>query len=105
MPLEEVVEGALVAHINRTDVVTHEDTDVFVGYLLTGHPGRVTDPMEGQHVLVAWYGLEDEDVSQVVGWGSVGGRLSLAALAPQEYNRRCAVIDQRGLDAQDAFEG
>lgn len=75
-----------------------EDEDVLdwgqlpvVGVLWRGHPGRVHELHDGMHVLVAWFGLEDADVSQVVGYApDHAGELylGLAGISEAEYSHR-----------------
>jgi hypothetical protein len=66
----------------------------FVGYLRTGHPGVITHLNNGKHILVSWYWLEAEDVSEAVGFGL---DLEQYVIEPPEYHRRCARINAEGL--------
>lgn len=87
----ELVVGLPVAFLGSDEEVLDWGGPAIVGVLRHGHPGRVTDVGHGLHVIVSWVGLEDADVSQVVGFccDDEGRQLKgLARLSEEEYRQR-----------------
>lgn len=87
--------GLPVAFLGSDQEVLDWGCPVRVGVLRYGHPGRVTDVGHGLHVLVSWVGLEDADVSQVVGFccDDDGHQLpGLAQLSEEDYRQRTAAL-------------
>lgn len=88
---DELAVGLTVAFLGSDEEVLDWGVAPPVGVLRHGHPGRVTDVGDGLHVIVLWVGLEDADVSQVVGWCCDDDGLlvpGLAQLSQDEYRRR-----------------
>ena len=64
--------------------------------LYSGHPGVITDPPP-QHILVDWFGLEDDVWSFAFGFTAMGTDLpivGLTAIGEDEYSARCKAIEQ-----------
>jgi hypothetical protein len=64
---DELAIGLAVEYLGDDQQVRDWGSDRVVGVLYRGHPGRLDQLHQGQHVIVTWLGLEDTDESQVVG--------------------------------------
>lgn len=87
----ELREGLTVSCLGDDEDILDWGRPPVVGTIRSGHPGRVTETHHGQHVLVAWHGLEDADISQGVGFSAdVTGEhyLGLGVIDEDEYQRR-----------------
>ena len=72
-------EGLTISYLGDDEDILDWGHPPVVGAIRNGHPGRVTETHHGQHVLVACYGLEDADTSQVVRFSAdVNGECYLA---------------------------
>ena len=83
--------GITVAYLGADKEVLDWGQPPVVGILRSGHPGRVHQLHDGQHVLVHWVGLEDTDESQVVGYSTDDSGQTypgLAAIDEAEYLHR-----------------
>jgi hypothetical protein len=83
--------GMAVAYLGEDKEVLDWGQPPVVGILRSGHPGRVHQLHQGQHVLVRWVGLESTDESEVVGFStddSGDTYPGLAAIEEAEYLRR-----------------
>ena len=66
-------------------------------WLQDGHPGRIKHWRYGlDHIIVEWYGFEDADVSDWVGFArnDTAGTYGLVPISENEYRRRCAQVAQ-----------
>ncbi len=87
--------GLAVAYLGETHEVLDWGQPRMVGVLTRGHPGRVHELHQGQHVLVNWVGFEGADESEVVGYSTDDAGdvyAGLAQISDAEYERRATVL-------------
>lgn len=87
----ELREGLTVSYIGNDQDILNWGQPPVVGTLRSGHPGRVQETYDGHHVVVAWFGLEDADISRVVGFSTdASGDFypGLSLIEEEEYERR-----------------
>jgi len=66
-------------------------------WLQEGHPGRIKHWRYGlDHVIVEWYGFEDADVTDWVGFARdvTTGTYGLVPISENEHRIRCATVAQ-----------
>ena len=111
--------GAMLQDVDRRDQLTapelHEGLPVILDgathglpvyrsehsppetWLHDGHPGRIKHWRYGlDHVIVEWYGFEDADVSDWVGFARdvKTSTYGLVPVSEDEYRHRCAHVAQ-----------